>query len=238
VRDRYKGFSALLDAFRILGFLDSTPLRGLSHWSDFLAAVLGSKSKDWDSLRSQVNNKLNNWDGDSNEFWETLKWYVAFVKRLSPGIYSYLIVYSLSLTPDTYHNSLVTSLPSIPKESTALDLFTSLLSHKLRYGPGERDMVILSHEMTSVPLTPTYSLTRAASTVHTSTMVTYSDAMARTVGLPIAFGALRVLDGLVKERGVKMPVDEEVYEGVLSELERVGIKIGERTMESGFLCRL
>lgn len=53
-------------------------------------------------------------------------------------------------------------------------------------------------------------------------------AMSLTVGKTLAFAALRVLDGHVKARGVVGPYDREVWEGVLDDLEEVGIKVEEK----------
>ena len=51
--------------------------------------------------------------------------------------------------------------------------------------------------------------------------------MATTVGKTLAFAALRVLDGKVAGRGVRRPLDKDVYEGVLDDLEEVGVKVEE-----------
>jgi alpha-aminoadipic semialdehyde synthase len=69
--------------------------------------------------------------------------------------------------------------------------------------------------------------------VHTSTLTAYGDArasaMARTVGLPVAFAAGRVLDGAVRATGVCGPTaDEAVWRGVLEGLEGSGLGVRER----------
>lgn len=95
-------------------------------------------------------------------------------------------------------------LPPLPKQPTVpIDLFAILLARKLRYLPGERDLVVLSHEVVAkAPNTGKES-------IHTSSMVAYgtpeASAMARTVGLPIALATRIVLDGKVKVRGVWGP---------------------------------
>jgi hypothetical protein len=62
--------------------------------------------------------------------------------------------------------------------------------------------------------------------------VTYGDpqlgsAMSRTVGLPMAFAVLRILKGEVRARGVRAPVDSEVYRPVLADLKAAGISMRE-----------
>jgi alpha-aminoadipic semialdehyde synthase len=51
--------------------------------------------------------------------------------------------------------------------------------------------------------------------------------MSVTVGKTLAFAAGRVLDGQVKVRGVTGPYDKEIWGGVLSDLEDVGVRVNE-----------
>jgi alpha-aminoadipic semialdehyde synthase len=89
----------------------------------------------------------------------------------------------------------------------------------MRYAPGERDMVVLAHELVT------------ASEVHRSTLIAYGDeqgsAMAKTVGMPVAFAALKVLDGEVTGRGVMGPTEASVYDGVLDGMEEAGLGMQE-----------
>ncbi|KAK7696374.1 hypothetical protein QCA50_001028 [Cerrena zonata] len=99
------------------------------------------------------------------------------------------------------HQSSQSDLPIIPKQPTApIDLFATLLAHKLRYLPGERDLVALSHEVVAK------SPKTGEESIYTSSLVAYgtpeASAMARTVGLPVALAARIVLDGKVKAKGV------------------------------------
>ena len=122
-----------------------------------------------------------------------------------------------------------TPTPPMPRQSapiTPADAFALYLAHTLRYAPHERDLVLLHHEI--VARDP-HSGTEQ---VHTSTLTAYGDArasaMARTVGLPVAFAAQRVLDGAVRATGVCGPTaDEAVWKGVLEGLESRGLGIRE-----------
>lgn len=133
----------------------------------------------------------------------------------------------LSLDPNTdpalTQASQFPSLPSRP--ATPIDLFSHLLAYRLRYNPNERDMVILHHEIVVRNSKPTRG--EALDEIHTSTLVTFgtprASAMSRTVGLPVAFAALKVLDGGVHVRGVAGPEDPSIYRSVLQQLEEVGL---------------
>lgn len=113
----------------------------------------------------------------------------------------------------------------------ALDLFALLLAHKLRYEPHERDIVFLSHELISRSRTAGRHAD-AHEEVHTSSLIvrgtTEHSAMALTVGLPVAFAALRILDGEIHVRGVAGPTaDVRLYKPILRDLETVGLGMQE-----------
>ena len=53
-------------------------------------------------------------------------------------------------------------------------------------------------------------------------------AMAKTVGLPVAIAALKILNGDIKTPGVQRPITKEVYTPILKELENYGIVFKEK----------
>ncbi|EAQ40725.1 saccharopine dehydrogenase family protein [Polaribacter sp. MED152] len=53
-------------------------------------------------------------------------------------------------------------------------------------------------------------------------------AMAKTVGLPVAIAALKILKGEIKTPGVQLPLSKEVYDPILKELETYGITFKEK----------
>ena len=70
----------------------------------------------------------------------------------------------------------------------------------------------------------------------TSSLVVIGDdnihtAMAKTVGLPAAIAARNILNGMIKETGVRIPVSPEICVPVLKELESLGIRFTERLVE-------
>lgn len=106
----------------------------------------------------------------------------------------------------------------------ALDVLTQRLLDKLQYKEGERDMVVMYHEVIAEYHGKTEKLT--------STLIDYGTigndtAVARTVALPAAIGVKLILEGKIKLTGVQIPVVPEIYEPVLQELETLGIKLEE-----------
>lgn len=85
---------------------------------------------------------------------------------------------------------------TIEKRSTPLDTLSIWLAKRLAYGPNERDIVILHHQ---VGVTwPT--LSQEESELKTIDMVVYGDAkysaMAKTVGLPAAIATRMLLSSM------------------------------------------
>ncbi|KAG9033233.1 hypothetical protein FRB95_000412 [Tulasnella sp. JGI-2019a] len=224
---RYKGFSGTLDAMRRLGLLSSAnedamildPAKG--GWRSFGMAAL---QKRLDAKVTSPEDVLKVALGDS----------VLDHQNTTDALTR------LSILPSPGANHAAEDLPPLPTTPLSpLDLLTTLLSHKLRYMPGERDMVILVHQMMSVPShsLPTSDPAKWEDVhTHSSHIVTYGSeagsAMSRTVGLPLAFAAMKVLDGQVHERGVKGPSEcgKEVWRGVLDGMETVGMGMKERSI--------
>ena len=142
-------------------------------------------------------------------------------------------------------NGLLPPSPPLPIKPTApIDLLTCVLAHKLRYDPGERDLVVLSHEIVAQPAAAASTVIGADETqVYTSSLVSYgtasASAMSRCVGLPVAFATLAVLDGKVVGRGVQGPTEETLYRAVLDGLKGVGLEMKESVRRgSGMEARL
>jgi alpha-aminoadipic semialdehyde synthase len=57
--------------------------------------------------------------------------------------------------------------------------------------------------------------------------------MSKTVGLPLAFATLQVLDNGVRTRGVAGPFGEEIYRPVLEGLDTVGLGMRETRVTGG-----
>ena len=139
-----------------------------------------------------------------------------------------------ALSPQTLLSNM-NDLPVMPtKPAAPIDLFATLLAHKLRYLPNERDMVILSHEIVcrTTPFVPSSPSQPVEEEIHTSSLIatgtSTQTSMSVCVGLPVAFATRTVLDGHVNARGVCGPgVEKGVWKGVLNGLASVGLGMKE-----------
>lgn len=112
------------------------------------------------------------------------------------------------------------------KNTTAIDFLAECMAAKMPYAAGERDMIVLYHDFLAEYPDHQERMT--------STLVDYGiphgdSAMSRTVSLPAAIATKLILDGKIKETGVRIPVDPEIYEPVLKELEHLNIVCEEKT---------
>jgi len=109
----------------------------------------------------------------------------------------------------------------IKEKGTALEVLSERMYERMSYHPGERDMIILQHEFVS---TDQDGKTEKIISSLVDYGIPFKDSsMARTVGLPAAIGAKLILDGAIKGKGVIIPVNKELYDPILKELELQGI---------------
>ncbi|KAJ8521319.1 hypothetical protein ONZ45_g1975 [Pleurotus djamor] len=216
---RYPGFSSLMDSFKSLGLLESQKRISIHRWSSLIPQSLATAlSVNSSSLNVGVTIKGLISQSRADDLYTALEWLGLLP---SPKLH-------------TSGNETI-SMPPIPREPmTPIDLFSALLAFKLRYNPGERDMVVMSHEIIASKINGSGMHEEE---VHTSNLIVYgtpkASAMALTVGLPVAFAALHVIDGKVALRGVSGPGDKSIYRYILGELERVGLGMKESVRIGG-----
>ncbi|EPQ53172.1 hypothetical protein GLOTRDRAFT_140080 [Gloeophyllum trabeum ATCC 11539] len=211
---RYPGFCDLMQSFKEIGLLEFEPKLRLDSWSSLVRSAFESRYNDRvkgddASLISALSNVLST--GSVERALEALSWFGVI-----PGV-----------------TSPVVGMPLLPqREMAPIELFATVLAHKQAYRPGERDMVILHHEIVASASTPA-----SPEDIHTSTLMAYGtpvhSAMALTVGLPVAFAALRVLDGKVAMRGVRGPEEEGLWRDVLQGMEEAGLGMRESVRAGG-----
>ena len=205
-----------MHSFGIIGLLEPSKPIALDHWSSLTRLALEQKfglslrAHDLPSLKSALTAVLP--ASLIPPLLEALTWLHLIPSASTP---------SSSHTQDSRRPAPPPSQPIPPADALALHL-----AHALRYAPDERDLVLLHHEIVA------RDRHTGTEQVHTSTLTAYGDArasaMARTVGLPVAFAAQRVLDGAVRATGVCGPTaDEAVWKGVLQGLESRGLGVRE-----------
>ncbi|MEO8147288.1 MAG: saccharopine dehydrogenase C-terminal domain-containing protein [Bacteroidia bacterium] len=115
-----------------------------------------------------------------------------------------------------------TNLPN----ATPAQILQQLLEQKWKLNEGDKDMVVMVHQFE-------FKNEESVKGKMTSTLVVKGDdtthtAMSKTVGLPLAIVTKNILNGKIKSKGVKIPVDAEVYNPVLDELANYGIVFSEK----------
>ncbi|RKZ07399.1 saccharopine dehydrogenase [bacterium] len=125
---------------------------------------------------------------------------------------------------------LLSDEPTGCEGETAAAMMIDVLADKLALEPGQRDMIVLFHE-----LEVEYPGQERARETITSTLVERGDpdgttAMARTVGLPTAVAVKLLLCDEIPLTGSQIPTHPSIYEPVLKELEASGVAFSERVL--------
>lgn len=107
---------------------------------------------------------------------------------------------------------------------TPAKILQKILEEKWQLEPDDKDMIVMQHQFDFEK--------EGISKKRYSTMVcigegTKKTAMSLTVGLPLAMVARRILEGAYGEKGVQLPIQPEIYNPVLDELEEYGIRFLE-----------
>jgi len=114
------------------------------------------------------------------------------------------------------------------KNGSPAEILLDLLLEKWEFKEDDKDMVILHTEVE-------YEIEGETEKIVSSIIVHGKDstdtAMSSTVGLPLAIGASLVLDEKIKERGVVIPIHEDIYNPTLAKLTELGIKPTEQILK-------
>lgn len=109
------------------------------------------------------------------------------------------------------------------RNQSPIEWLSEKLANRLKYRDGERDMVLMTHEL---------RLERDGEKKRVKMWMEEKGlAMARTVGCPIGIGALVVMQDGFELKGVVRPIEERLAEEVLKRLEKVGICLREEEMD-------
>lgn len=110
------------------------------------------------------------------------------------------------------------------EDATPAMALQKILEDKWTLKKADKDMIVMYHKFG-------YELNGEKKQID-STMVIKGEnqtftAMAKTVGLPVAIAALKILNEEITTPGVQLPIKKEVYEPILKELETYGISFNE-----------
>ncbi|KAL4226643.1 hypothetical protein ACF0H5_014624 [Mactra antiquata] len=111
------------------------------------------------------------------------------------------------------------------KKGTPIDTLSNYLSKRLAFGPGERDMILMQHDIGVRWLDGSLEKRKVS-------LVVYGDqngfsAMAKTVGLPTGIATKMVLEGEIQTKGMVIPLTRDMYNPMLSRLKQEGISARE-----------
>lgn len=108
---------------------------------------------------------------------------------------------------------------TVSGEKTCFDIILICMEATMQYAPGEKDLVLMHHEMVGVK--------DGQRELWTSTIVREGNetdsAMAFLVGVPAAIAARMILEDKIKARGVLIPLTKEIYAPILAELADCGL---------------
>jgi saccharopine dehydrogenase-like NADP-dependent oxidoreductase len=108
---------------------------------------------------------------------------------------------------------------------TSSDILQYLVETKLAMHPNDKDMIVMLHEFE-------YILDGVNKSIKSCLVVKGKDsmrtAMAKTVGLPLGIAATLILNEAIQLKGLHIPTSKEIYEPVLTGLEKAGIVFTEK----------
>jgi saccharopine dehydrogenase-like NADP-dependent oxidoreductase len=111
------------------------------------------------------------------------------------------------------------------KNATPAQILQKILTEKWTLERDDKDMIVMYHKFG-------YELNGEVKQIDSNMVVIGDDqtytAMAKTVGLPVALAAIKILNGEIRTPGVQLPIKKEVYTPILKELENFGIHFNEK----------
>lgn len=111
------------------------------------------------------------------------------------------------------------------KNATPAEILQKILMDSWTLEEHDKDMIVMYHKFG-------YELNGKQHQIESQMVVLGDDqtytAMAKTVGLPVAIAALKILNGEIKNTGVLIPINEKIYTPILKELEEYGVVFNEK----------
>ncbi len=110
------------------------------------------------------------------------------------------------------------------ENATPAQILQHLLEQKWKLDPEDKDMIVMHHifdyelDGKNKHLTSTM-VVKGRDQIHT--------AMSITVGVPVAIATKLILTGVIKNKGVQVPIIKDIYAPVMKELAEYGVKFEE-----------
>ena len=117
------------------------------------------------------------------------------------------------------------------KNATPAQILQKILQNKWSLREEDKDMIVMWHKFNFSQKGVDKEIRSHMVYIGKDTQFT---AMSDTVGLPLGIAAKLLLSGKIKGRGVKLPIETEIYLPVLSELEQLGITFEEKEVPPVF----
>lgn len=114
------------------------------------------------------------------------------------------------------------------KDATPAMGLQKILEDKWTLAPHDKDMIVMYHKFGYEIDGKQYQIDSHMALIGEDQTHT---AMAKTVGLPVAIAALKILNEKITTPGVQLPMAKEVYEPILKELEEHGIIFKEEKVK-------
>ncbi len=114
------------------------------------------------------------------------------------------------------------------ESATPAQILQHLLEQKWTMEDDDKDMIVMQHQFVYEKEGKMKKLT--------SSMVVYGEdqthtAMSITVGTPVAIAVKMILNGNIKSKGVKIPIDKDIYTPILTELENYNVQFIENEVD-------
>ncbi len=110
-------------------------------------------------------------------------------------------------------------------EATPAQILQHLLMKKWALDEGDKDMIVMKHLFE-------YKLNGKTEQIESS-LVVYGNshtAMSITVGMPLAIAVKRILNGELTGSGIKIPIEKDIYDPILKELQEYGVVFKEKVI--------
>lgn len=207
--------------------LSYTTLYGLEHTSNFIRTTLRHPAylSGWKNL---LELELTNDEPLYHLSHPTLKeaYQYHFEKSDKFSLLQQLLSEDKSFAGQLSYLGYQDEITVLPYESFSPALLLQFsLEKKLALSSEDKDMIVMLHEIS-------YLLQGKCYETKSSLVVKGNDAlhtaMAKTVGLPLGIIASLLLREKIKSTGLKVPIEKEIYQPVLAELEKEGIRFHEQ----------